>query len=69
MSFDAATVAAGPWLNADEAWGYMRLTSRKALYHLVRRGQIPAHRLGKRRLRFNRTELDHFLAAAPAFRR
>jgi excisionase family DNA binding protein len=69
MSSNAATLAPGPWLDSDRAWAYAGFPSRKALYHAVRRGQIPAHRLGKRRLRFNRAELDHFLAAAPAFRR
>jgi len=58
-----------PWLDADEACQYVRLRSRKALYHCVRRGQIPAHRLGARRLRFSRAELDSYLAAAPSSRR
>lgn len=58
---------AGPWLDADQAWVHAGFSSRKALYHAVRRGQIPAHRLGKRRLRFSKAELDAYLAAQPAF--
>ena len=50
----------GPWLNGDQACEYLALPSRKALYQAVRRGQIPAHRLG-RRLRFSKLELDRWL--------
>jgi excisionase family DNA binding protein len=52
---------AGPserWLTAEEAVAYLGLPSRKALYQAVRRGQLPVHRLGKRRMRFSRAELD-----------
>ena len=49
------------WLGADEAARYLGLPSRKALYQAVRRGQIPAHRLGARRMRFRRVELDRVL--------
>lgn len=45
------------WLDADEAAEYLRLRSRRALYDHVRRGRVPAHRLG-RLLRFRRAELD-----------
>jgi excisionase family DNA binding protein len=48
------------WLNADEACDYLRIPSRKALYQAIRRGQVPAHRLG-RRMRFSRSELDRLL--------
>jgi len=54
------------WLDADQAVQHLRLPSRRALYAAVRRGQVPAHRLGERRLRFHRAELDTFLAGAPA---
>lgn len=57
----------GPWLDADQAWRYLGFGSRKALYHAVRRGQVPAHRLGKRRFRFNRGELDAVLSARSAY--
>lgn len=57
-----AVLPPGPWLNPDQALVYLGLPSRKALYQAVRRGQIPAHRLG-RRLRFNRRELDALLSA------
>ena len=49
------------WLTADEATAHLGLPSRKALYAAVARGQVPAHRLGRRRLRFNRGELDSLL--------
>jgi excisionase family DNA binding protein len=45
------------WLTADEATAYLGFPTRKALYAAVERGQVPAHRLG-RRLRFSRAELD-----------
>lgn len=56
----------GPWLTADQAVEYLGLPSRKALYQSVRRGQVPAHRLGERRLRFHRDELDQILLQVPA---
>jgi excisionase family DNA binding protein len=52
------------WLTADEAVAYLGLPSRKALYQAVRRGQLPVHRLGKRRMRFSRAELDRALVGA-----
>lgn len=48
------------WLTADEATAYLGFPTRKALYAAVERGQVPAHRLG-RRLRFRRAELDGLL--------
>jgi excisionase family DNA binding protein len=51
----------GTWLTSERAREYVGLPSKKALYQAVRRGQLPAHRLG-RRLRFNRAELDEALA-------
>jgi excisionase family DNA binding protein len=53
----------GPWLTSDQASAYLGL-SRRALYQAIRRGQIPAHRIGNRRLRFNRIELDHALSSS-----
>ena len=50
----------GPWMNVPETVQYLGLPSTKALYQAVRRGQIPAHRLGKR-LRFSAVELDRVL--------
>jgi len=44
------------WLTAEEAVAYLGLPSRKALYQAVRRGQVPVHRLGQRRMRFSRAE-------------
>ncbi len=52
------------WLTADEATVYLGLPTRKALYAAVARGQVPAHRLGRRRLRFDRSELDSLLGRA-----
>lgn len=56
----ATTALLGPWMSADDAVEYLGFPSRKALYQAVRRGQVPAHRLG-RRLRFSRPELDAVL--------
>jgi excisionase family DNA binding protein len=49
------------WLSADAAAEYLGLPSRRALYQAVRRGQVPARRLGPRRLRFSRADLDGVL--------
>jgi excisionase family DNA binding protein len=46
------------WMNADEATAYLGYRTRAALYQAVRRGTVPAHRLGARGLRFRRSELD-----------
>jgi len=46
------------WMTADEAAAYLCYRTRAALYQAVRRGIVPAHRLGLRRLRFRRGELD-----------
>jgi excisionase family DNA binding protein len=49
------------WLTVDEATAHLGFPSRKALYAAVERGQVPAHKLG-RRLRFRRDELDALLS-------
>jgi len=49
------------WMNADELAEYLSLPSRKAVYQAVRRGEIPAYRLGEKRLRFRRDEIDEML--------
>ncbi len=54
------------WMTADEAAAYLGYSTRAALYQAVRRGHIPAHRIGARRLRFRRSELDAELARAPS---
>jgi excisionase family DNA binding protein len=51
------------WLTADEATAYLSFPTRKALYAAVERGQVPAHRLG-RRLRFRHDELDALMGRA-----
>jgi excisionase family DNA binding protein len=53
--------ALGPWLSAEQAAEYLALTSTRALYPAVRRGELPAYRFG-RRLRFRRNELDAVLS-------
>ena len=54
------------WMTADEATAYLGYRTRAALYQAVRRGIVPAHRLGARRLRFRRSELDAELARSPS---
>jgi excisionase family DNA binding protein len=54
------------WMTADEAATYLGYRTRAALYQAVRRGIVPAHRLGARRLRFRRSELDAELARYPS---
>jgi excisionase family DNA binding protein len=51
--------AADEWLTAEAAARHLGMKKR-AFYSAVQRRQIPASRLG-RRLRFNRTGLDHLL--------
>jgi len=64
MDPDRASITmSSEWLTANETVEYLRFPSRDALYQAVQRGQIPAHRLG-RRLRFRRAELDAHLRAA-----
>ncbi len=53
--------APSSWLDASEAAQYLGFRTRKALYQAVRRGHVPVHRLGPRRMRFNRAELDALL--------
>ena len=54
------------WMTADEAATYLGYRTRAALCQAVRRGIVPAHRLGARRLRFKRGELDAELARHPS---
>lgn len=50
------------WLRAAEAASYLGL-SVEALYLAVRRGEVPACRLGRRRLRFRFADLERALKA------
>jgi excisionase family DNA binding protein len=61
-SDERTTSTASPdrWLTAPEAAAYLGLPSHRALYQAIRRGQVRAHRLG-RRLRFRTAELDAVL--------
>ena len=45
------------WMTVEKAVEYLGFPSRASLYMAVRRGQVPAYRMGKR-LRFKRSELD-----------
>ncbi len=49
------------WMTTDQAAAYLGFPSVEALYQAVRRGHIPSHRIGRRRLRFRRSELDRKL--------
>ncbi len=44
------------WMTAEEAAAYLGYRTRDALYQAVRRGHVPAHHLGPRRLRFRKGE-------------
>lgn len=48
------------FLDSTDAAHLLKMT-RRALYQAVRRGQVPAYRLGKRRLRFLRADLEGVL--------
>lgn len=62
MSPTNQTSNGDPWMTTDEAAAYLGYRTRDALYQAVRRGHLPVHRLGPRRLRFRRSELDAELA-------
>jgi hypothetical protein len=49
------------WLDAKEATAFLKLPTPKALYAAVRRLEVPAMRLGNRRLRFSRAQLAGLL--------
>jgi excisionase family DNA binding protein len=51
----------GTWLTASQAADYLCLPSTAVLYQLTRRGEVPFCRLGERRLRFKRTDLDNLM--------
>lgn len=50
------------WMGAAEMAAHLGMT-RGALYAATERGQIPAHRVGKRGLRFRKSEVERALAA------
>ena len=54
------TEASTPWLTTTEAAEYLRV-SPSSVYHMVSRKEIPSSRVG-RVLRFNRDELDRWVA-------
>lgn len=66
-SYVRPSALARVWLTADDVAEYLGLPSRQAVYQAVRRGEVPAHRLGRRRLRFRRDELDRTLEQGRMF--
>jgi len=53
----AGAPPASPWLDAAGAAAYLAMTE-EALRSLVKRRELPVHRLPNRRLRFRPEELD-----------
>lgn len=53
-------------MTADEVARYLKLSSRRAVYQAVRRGELTVYRLG-RRIRFRRTDLDRALVRSESF--
>jgi excisionase family DNA binding protein len=54
------------WMTAEQATEYLALPSRNVLYQMARCGQVPFYRLGEKRLRFKRSELDEIFEKAPS---
>jgi excisionase family DNA binding protein len=54
--------ASSPIMTAPEIAAYLRI-DRTTLYKLIRRGQIPCFRIGKKNYRFSRTEIVEWLAS------
>jgi excisionase family DNA binding protein len=50
--------AVEPFVTAAEVGKFLGGMSEKAVYQAVHRGELPAYRLGKRRLRFRLSELE-----------
>jgi len=55
-----------PYLTSEQAVAYLGLPSVGALYHHIRENRLPVRRIG-RSLRFDKRELDQWLAGATAF--
>jgi excisionase family DNA binding protein len=56
----ACTPSDSPWLDAEEAAGYLRI-GKSSLYRLQRHGVVPAYQDGPAaRLFFHRNELDDY---------
>ena len=53
----------GEWMTVDEAADYLRYPTREALYQAVRRGRVPACRIG-RSLRFSKVSLEGLLSSS-----
>ena len=50
------------WLTAAELADYLKM-SRKAVFQMVARRELPFSKLGKRRLRFSKAEIDALFEA------
>lgn len=57
-----------PVFTSKEAASYLRLASLAALYSINQRGEISYYRLGKRRLRYRKSDLDRYLNRNPVTR-
>jgi excisionase family DNA binding protein len=53
------------WFTVEEAAEHLSLTE-DALRQLLRRGRIPSHRIGERRIRFSKAELDNWIRSGAA---
>jgi excisionase family DNA binding protein len=45
------------WLTVEQAAEHLGM-SEEALRQMLRRGRVPSHRIGERRIRFSKAELD-----------
>jgi excisionase family DNA binding protein len=50
------------WMTTEEIAAYLKM-SRKAVFQMVARRELPFSKLGKRRLRFSKAEIDALLEA------
>ena len=57
--------AADRWFTVEQAAEHLSM-SEDALRQLLRRGRVPAHRIGERRIRFSRAELDAWIRSGAA---
>lgn len=61
---DAPTPKPPPLLTVEDVMAWWRIDER-TIYEMVRVGEIPAHRVGKRSIRFDRLELQAYLDSHP----
>jgi excisionase family DNA binding protein len=53
------------WLDVKQASEYLALTE-DGLRQLMRKGRVPVHRIGERRIRFSRAELSAWVRSGAA---